>query len=112
MAKDTITIPRLATAPKPKRKKPTKKKAAKVPPKPEYINVNAMQFGYNAMVNNALRATTLYGQPIPDDLEERAKFFQDKYESSERSIRNLKDQVNLLQAIINSALTRSCSGSC
>ncbi len=86
-----------------------KKKAA---PKPEYINVTSTQFGYNAMVNNALRATTLYGQPIPEDLEERAKFFQDKYEYVERNNRSLKEQVDLLKSIINSAMTRSCSGSC
>ena len=109
MAEETITIPRLATAPKPRRKKPTKKKAA---PKPEYVNVNAMQFGYNALLKDALRATTLYGQPIPEDLEERAKFFQDKYEYVERNNISLKAQVDLLKSIINSAMTRSCSGSC
>ena len=109
MAEDTITIPRLATAPKPKRKKAAKKKPEM---RTEYVNVNAMQFGYNALVNDALRATTLYGQPIPEDLEERAKFFQDKYEYAERNNRNLKEQINLLKSIINSAMTRSCSGSC
>jgi hypothetical protein len=108
MAKDDVTIPRLATAPKPRRKKPTKK----APPKAEFINVNAIQYGYNALVNNALRATTLYGQPIPEDLEERAKFFQDKYEYAERNNRSLKEQVELLKSIINGAMTRSCSGSC
>jgi hypothetical protein len=108
MAKDDVTIPRLASAPKPRRKKPTKK----VPPKAEFINVNAMQYGYNTLVNNALRATTLYGQPIPEDLEERAKFFQDKYEYVERNNRSLKEQVELLKSIINGAMTRSCSGSC
>lgn len=108
MAKDDVTIPRLATAPKPRRKKPTKKAL----PKAEFINVNAMQYGYNTLVNNALRATTLYGQPIPEDPEERAKFFQDKYEYLERKNISLKEQVDLLKSIINSAMTRSCSGSC
>ena len=112
MAKDTITIPRLATAPKPKRKKPTKKKAAKVPPKPEYVNVNAIQFGYNAMVNNALRADTLFGEQIPNDLEGQVEFWKKKYEQSLNQASKLTSQVTLLQSIIDKALTRSCSGSC
>ena len=111
MAKDTITIPRVATAPKPRRKKPTKK-ATKVPPRPEYVNVNAMQFGYNAMVNNALRADTLFGEQIPDDLEGKVEFWKKKYEQSLNQASKLTSQVTLLQSIIDKALTRSCSGSC
>lgn len=86
--------------------------AEKAPPKSEFITVNPIQYGYNALLNDALRATTMYGQPVPDDLEERAKFYKDKYEYSERANRSLKEQVELLKSIINSAMTRSCSGSC
>jgi hypothetical protein len=111
MAKKTITFERLKEAPK-KKAAPKKKSNKKVPPKPEFITVNPIQYGYNALVNNALRATTMYGQPEPDDLEERAKFYKEKYEYSERTNRSLKEQVELLKSIINSALTRSCSGSC
>lgn len=105
MAKDDVTIKRLKTAPK-------KKAAKKKPTNNEFIAVNAIQYGYNTLVNDALRATTMYGQPEPLDLEERVKFYKDKYEYSERKNRSLSEQVDLLKSIINSAMTRSCSGSC
>ncbi len=98
-----------------KKSKVTRKNKAaaeKVPPKPEFITVNPIKYGYTTLVNDALRATTMYGQPVPDDLEERAKFYKDKYEYSERANRSLKEQVELLKSIIKSAMTRSCSDSC
>ena len=112
MAKDDVTIPRLATAPKPRRKKPTKKAAKKKPTDNGFITVNPIQYGYNALVNNALRATTMYGQPEPEDLEERVKFYKDKYEYSERKNRTLEEKIDLLKSIIDGAMTRSCGGSC
>jgi hypothetical protein len=79
-------------------------------PKAEFITVNPIKYGYTTIVNDALRASTMYGQPEPEDLEGQVKFWKDKYENSDKQCSKLEAQVGVLERIISGALNRSCNG--
>ena len=104
---ETITFERLATAPKPRRKKPTKKAAKK----PKQSTVNLTNYGY-AIPSYDFLAQSMLGDRVPEDLESQVKYYKDKYEYYYKRSDTLKEQVQLLTSIIDSGLTRSCSGRC
>ena len=106
MAKDDITFERMATAPKPRRKKPTKKAAKK----PKQVTVNSNEYGYSVPAYGLLGLSML-GDRVPEDLEGQVKYYKDKYEYYSKRSDILKEQVQLLTSIIDSGLTRSCNGS-
>ena len=96
MTKETITIPRLNKAPK---KKTTKKTEDK---QQTFLTVDAVQYGYNALANSYLKSLegTWFGESIPTDPEEQAKFWKDKLDKERNKTASLKEQVELLKGMI------------
>ena len=115
MAKGDITFERYATAEDAKkaqakkaRKKPGKRISSK---KPKQVTVNSTEYGYSIPAYGLLGLSML-GDRVPEDLEGQVKYYKDKYEYYSKRSDILKEQVQLLTSIIDSGLTRSCSGSC
>jgi len=114
MTKGDITFERYTTAEDAKkaqakkaRKKPGKKATTK---KPKQVTVNSTEYGYSIPTYGLLGA--MFGDGVPEDLEGQVKYYKDKYEYYSKRSDILKEQVQLLTSIIDSGLTRSCSGRC
>jgi hypothetical protein len=107
-----------------KKSKVTRKgKAAtnKKPVKDDFLTIKTQQYGgsnllsnhYAKLVDDMSRSmNTYYGERIPDDLESQVKFWKEKCERADKQSDKHLAQVVMLERIISSALTRSCSGSC
>ncbi len=85
----------------------TKKKKTEEP-KSEHIKVNLIEYGYQNLINQQLKALegTWFGENIPTDPAEQAKFWKDKLDRERNTSASLREQVNLLKGMIVTQMNR------
>ena len=83
-------------------------------PKSEHVAVNLIEYGYQNLVNQTLKSLegTWYGERIPTDPAEQAKFWKDKLDREVKRSDSLKGQVDLLKDMIATQMNRSNNNDC